>query len=263
MSLLRPEVVKLDLRLIQQRPNLEIAAIMHAVNAYTESSGALLLAEGIETDDHLATARALGARFGQGWLLGRPSEHLSALPIADAGLPRSVPDTSADRSPFACLAPGTPVRRASKRLLIELSKRLELEALARGETAIITAAFQEARHFTPATAKRYAQLAEHTAFVCALGEDLPAAPIPGVRGAHLDRRDPLRGEWDVVVLAPHFAAALLARDLGDSGPDLDRTFEYALTYRRDAVVRATRALLSRVEPVAVTRAAPAPLADAA
>jgi EAL domain-containing protein (putative c-di-GMP-specific phosphodiesterase class I) len=58
MSLLRPEVVKLDLRLIQRRPNSEIAAIMHAVNAYTESSGALLLAEGIETEEHLASARA-------------------------------------------------------------------------------------------------------------------------------------------------------------------------------------------------------------
>jgi DICT domain-containing protein len=156
--------------------------------------------------------------------------------------------------------PGTPLRRASKRLLIELSKRLEQEALARGETAIITAAFQEARHFTPATKRRYAELAAGTAFVCAIGEDLPVEPIPGVRGAHLDPADPLRGEWDVVVLAPHFAAALLARDLGDSGPDLERTFEYALTYRRDAVVRAACALLERVEPVAATAALPSQIA---
>ena len=58
----------------------------------------------------------------------------------------------------------------------------------------------------------------------------------------------MRGEWDVVVLSPHFSAALLARDLGDDGPDLDRTFEYALTYDRDTVVRAAAALLSRVAP---------------
>ena len=166
------------------------------------------------------------------------------------GSPASPPSCPPSRSPFACLAPGTPLRHARKRLLIELSKKLEQEALARGETAIITATFQEARHFTPLTARRYARLAEETAFVCALGEDLPAEPIPGVRGAQLDAGDPLRGEWDVVVLAPHFAAALLARDLGDGGPDLERTFEYALTYRRDAVVRAACALLSRVEPLA-------------
>jgi len=51
-----------------------------------------------------------------------------------------------------------------------------------------------------------------------------------------------------VILSPHFSAALLARDLGDTGPDLDRTFEYALTYDRDTVVRAAHALLTRVVP---------------
>ena len=69
----------------------------------------------------------------------------------------------------------------------------------------------------------------------------------------------MRGEWDVVVLGPHFSAALLARDLGDDGPDLQRTFEYALTYDRDTVVRAASALLSRVAP-RHRPAAPAPVA---
>jgi hypothetical protein len=263
MSLLRPEVVKLDLRLVQQRPTGEIAAIMHAVNAYTEASGALLLAEGIETPEHLATARGLGARFAQGWMFGKPGTEPSPLPAADANLPRVPAELSTDRSPFACLAPGTPLRRAGKRLLIELSKKLEQEALAQGRTAILTAAFQEARHFTARTATRYRQLAERCAFVCALGEGLPVQPTRGVRGAELSREDVVIGEWDVIVIAPHFSAALLARDLGDSGPDLDRTFEYALTYRRDTCVRAASALLSRVVPAVTERAIPEDLADAA
>ena len=50
----------------------------------------------------------------------------------------------------------------------------------------------------------------------------------------------------MTVLSPHFSTALLARDLGDDGPDLDRMFEYALTYERDTVVEATRCLLARV-----------------
>ena len=65
------------------------------------------------------------------------------------------------------------------------------------------------------------------------------------------------------MLAPHFAAALLARDLGDGGPDLERRFEYALTYRREAVVRAACALLSRVVPAVGESALPAAFADAA
>jgi DICT domain-containing protein len=127
----------------------------------------------------------------------------------------------------------------------------------------VTAAFQEARHFTPLTAERYARLADETAFVCALGEGLPREPVPGVRGAQLAPDDLVIGEWDVVVLAPHFAAALLARDLGDTGPDRDRRFEYALTYRRDAVVRAACALLARVVPAVAEPALAAPLARAA
>ncbi len=58
----------------------------------------------------------------------------------------------------------------------------------------------------------------------------------------------MRGEWDIVVLSPHFAAALLARDLGDEGPDSSRTFEFALTYDRETVARAAQALLGRVVP---------------
>ena len=81
-----------------------------------------------------------------------------------------------------------------------------------------------------------------------------------MRGAPLAPDDPLIGEWDVVVLTPHFAAALLARDLGDDGPDLERSFEYALTYRRDVVVRAASALMSRVLPLA---SAPGEVAQAA
>jgi EAL domain-containing protein (putative c-di-GMP-specific phosphodiesterase class I) len=254
MALLRPEVVKLDLRLIHERPTAEIAGIMHAVNAYTESSGALLLAEGIETAAQRDAARGLGAHFGQGWLFGRPSEQLCSRRVADASLTRADAVPGLERSPFECLAPGTPLRRAGKRLLIELSKQLEQEAIARGETAIVAAAFQEARHFTAPTAERYRRLVAETAFVSVFGEGLTSSPIPGVRGAPLQADDPVVGEWDVIVLTPHFAAALLARDLGDGGPDLERRFEYALTYRRDVVVRAARALLSRVTPGAASAA---------
>ena len=264
MSLLRPEVVKLDLRLIQERPNQEIAAIMHAVNAYTEGSGALLAGRGDR--DRSAPRRGARARSAlRAGLAVRTARQRAQSASRRRREPPCAcrPSSTPDRSPFACLTPGTPLRRAGKRLLIELSKKLEQEALAHGESAIIAAAFQESRHFTARTAERYRELAEQTAFVCALGEGLPPEPVPGVRGARLAHDDLVVGEWDVVVLAPHFAAALLARDLGDTGPDLDRTFEYALTYRRDSCVRAACALLARVVPAVAEGSLPVRLADAA
>ena len=57
--------------------------------------------------------------------------------------------------------------------------------------------------------------------------------------------------WDVIVLTPHFAAALLARDLDDAGVREDeRAFEFTVTYKRDVVIAATRSLLSRECPLA-------------
>src|SRR5215213_9425947 len=71
MPLLQPDVIKLDLRLVQEQPTTEVAEIVNGVLAERERSGATILAEGIENDAHLDTARALGAQLGQGWLLGR------------------------------------------------------------------------------------------------------------------------------------------------------------------------------------------------
>jgi diguanylate cyclase (GGDEF)-like protein/PAS domain S-box-containing protein len=250
MPLLRPDVIKLDLRLVQERPGPAIAEIMNAVNAHAERSGAVVLAEGIETEQHLVVAQALGATLGQGWFFGRPAPGISpAFPVGELVLPalRAVSAPAAS-SPFASLPASTVLRQAPKGLLIELSKQLEREAVKLGDTCLVASTFQEAKHFTPSTERRYAELAEATAFVCALGEGLPDEPLPGVRGAQLHPDDPVRGEWDVVVLSPHFSAALLARDLGDDGPDVDRMFEFALTYHRYTVVRAAEALMSRVVP---------------
>jgi PAS domain S-box-containing protein len=266
MPLLRPDVVKLDLRLVQDRPGPAIAEIMNAVNAYAESSGAVVLAEGIENDAHLATARALGATLGQGWLFGRPGPGVvTGRRAARLRLPAAQPVEAPGEavSPFACLPAGAPVRVAPKALLVEVSKQLERQAMRLGDTCVLVTAFQAARHVTPATRLRYRDVVERVGFVAALAEELSGEPMPGARNADLRPDDPVRSEWDVVVLSPHFSAALLARDLGDDGADSERRFDFALTYERDTVVRAARALLSRVapraeEPTSAVPVSPAP-----
>ncbi|MEH3078535.1 MAG: EAL domain-containing protein, partial [Quadrisphaera sp.] len=222
MPLLRPDVVKLDLRLVQAAPGPDVAQVMNAVNAYAEDSGALVLAEGIEHTGHLRLAQALGAQLGQGWMFGRPqavpADHL---PTGALQLPRPPASTGSDAlasSPFSLLPAGVELRRAPKGLLVELSKQLEREALRQGSTCVVASTFQQARHFTPATTGPLPRPGRAHRLRLRPREDLPAEPMPGVRGAHLSPEDPVRGEWDVVVIAPHFSAALLARDLGDDGP---------------------------------------------
>src|ERR1700689_1592633 len=100
MPFLAPELIKLDLRLVQGNPSRQIAEIVHAVGAEAERTGALVLAEGIETEAHRRRALALGARYGQGWLFGRPAE-LGRPGPAVTPIPQPRRDTrEQQRSPF-------------------------------------------------------------------------------------------------------------------------------------------------------------------
>lgn len=245
MPLLRPDVIKLDLSLVQQHPSRELAKIVNAVRAEAERSGAAILAEGIETERHLEVAESLGATLGQGYLLGRPNALPDAGPLAAFRSDR-IPAGPTPRTPWALLSQKLGARVSRKPLLIEISKQLEAEAHEIGETAIVAAAFQESRYFTAQTAARYQGLAQRTALVAAFAAGLGPAPAPRVRGVRLDPGDPLRGEWTIAVVAPHFAACLAARDLGDAGPELERRFEYVLTFDRDLGISATQSMLSRV-----------------
>ena len=250
LSLVRPDVIKLDLSLIQRWPDLEQAAILTSVASYAERSGATILAEGVETETHLLQALALGAVLGQGWHFSRPGP-LGSLssPTHPFSLRQPLPTTSV--TPFSLVDPST-VRIGPKGLLLGISRHLENQGLALGTPPVVLGAFQEARRFTADTAVRYACIASRCPLVAALGVGLSSEPIPGVRGVALPLDDPLRGEWVVVIVGTHYAGALIAKDLGDSGPDRDRRFAFTLTHNHDIVLKAARSLLERVIPAPQT-----------
>ena len=134
-------------------------------------------------------------------------------------------------------------------MLLSLSRCLEAKAFDAAEPPMLLATLQEGRFFTRRTAQRYANIAATAAMVAVLATDLPSNIVPGVRGIALGSDDPLVEEWNVLVVGPHFAGALVARDLGDSGPDMDRRFTYTLSYDRALVLEAARALLYWLVPV--------------
>ncbi len=250
MPFLAPEVIKLDLRLVQENPSNQIAEIVHAVSAEAERTGALVLAEGIETETHRQTALALGARYGQGWLFGRPAPLPSVGPSIATPIPKPRRSLHGEEhSPFEVVTRDRPTRRGTKRLLLALSRQIEAQAAGLGSAAVVLSTFQEADYFTPTTAARYSEMSRAAALVGALGVGLPEQPVAGVRGVALDRADPLRGEWDVAVIAPHFAMAFVARELGDGGEDMERRFDFAVTYERDLAIGAARAMMSRLAAV--------------
>ena len=247
MPFLRPDVLKLDLNLVHRWPAEWIAAIVNAVRAQAERTGAAVIAEGIEAEDHVGAAVAMGARFGQGWRFGHPELPPPTPPRARTQLgPRTTTPDPAGLTPVEVIERTRELRVASKENLLAISHHLENEARALGERAVLLGTFQTSEQFTPATCRRYEEIARGAAFVAAFGVGMDADPAPGVRGADLSDNDDLRGEWVVAVVSPHLVGMLAARDLGDDGRDRERRFEFAVTYDRDDVVAAANTLISRV-----------------
>jgi EAL domain-containing protein (putative c-di-GMP-specific phosphodiesterase class I) len=241
-----PDVIKLDISLIQHQPGAEQGRIMAAVLAHAEATGATILAEGIETAAHLEQAQALGATLGQGWYFGHPGSLPTGAP-AVAPLAISAPALPAP-TPFSLVAHSDRKRVGRKNLLLGMSRHIESLGDKDGDLVVL-AAFQTADRFTPATRRRYERLGRHCPLVGALGVGMPSAPAHGVRGADLAPDDDLAGEWTVVVVGPHYAGALIAKDCGDSGPEGDRRFEFVVTHERAVVLDAARSLMARLVPL--------------
>ena len=131
--------------------------------------------------------------------------------------------------------------------------------MAAGESTVVLATFQQAAFFTPHTRRRYQRLARAAAFVGALGAGHAGRAAPRrPRGAPSPPNDPVVGEWDIAVVGPHYAGAMVARDLGDEGEDAERSFDYVLTYDRDLVLEVARSLMSRLLPEPTTPQIAAP-----
>jgi EAL domain-containing protein (putative c-di-GMP-specific phosphodiesterase class I) len=72
LAAVRPEVVKLDKSLVQELPDDGARTVLKAVTDLAHQLGAVVVAEGIETERLADEVTALGADLGQGWLFGRP-----------------------------------------------------------------------------------------------------------------------------------------------------------------------------------------------
>lgn len=245
MPFLRPDVIKLDLRLVRDRPNPEIAGVVSAVNAHAERTGATILAEGIETEEQLATALSFGATLGQGWLLGRPGPLPDVLDLEVDPIPLIPPlGSELPATPFEVVAGSRGTRVGGRGLLSALSDRMEEQALQLPELPLLISSFQHIERFAR-VASRYAALAARLPFVGAIAQGMATEPARRVRGASLSPGEALSEIWSVHVIGPHFAAAMVAREMAEvSGAE--PTFEFALTHDRDLVIRAAQVLLQRI-----------------
>lgn len=245
LPFIKPDIVKLDKTLIQHIPTAEQMRTIQAVMAYAERNDTIIVAEGIETPTQLAQARALGAHYGQGWLLGHPGQlHFPGKqPPVVSREPRIHPPHRA--TPFGLLSARLPARDGSRSLLKVLSHDIEEQAFLPSTTALL-ATFQTSDRFTPRMAARYSEIAKTVPFVGVLGVGLDHCPAPGVRGACLAASDPLRGEWVVAAIGTNQAVALTARDLDPDGPTWSNRYAFVVTHDHDLAVAAAQLLMAKV-----------------
>src|SRR5215211_3185218 len=212
MSLLYPDVIKLDLRRLQERRPEDVARIVGAVGAESERRQAIVLAEGIDSENQLAAARAYGAQLGQGYLLGPPAPLPGALPEPGRRLrlTSSGGDPSGD-PPFRRVTNWKRPARGSRELAERTAGLIMRQAAALGETAVLLAAYPNEEHVGASELAELRELAGSLAFVGALRAPAELADA-GVRTGPLAPDDPLRGSWTVIALGPGLAACFVARE---------------------------------------------------
>lgn len=249
LPLIHPDVIKLNVKDLASDLR-RLAEISHAIRSYVEQTGATILAEGIETSEDVSVARAVGATFGQGWHYGEPTMLGSGNSTPRAVFPLiSVPTMDTTASPYAIVSSACQTAIIEKRFLVPLGHFLEDQVDKDGIPALLFVCHQSDRAMSKCETDRLVGLVERAAFTVGIGPRLDL--LEGCVKARLFQAppsDPISEEWAVIVLGARYAAALVARDLGDGGPDAYRRFTYSITHDRSLVIEAARGMLRRVTP---------------
>jgi EAL domain-containing protein (putative c-di-GMP-specific phosphodiesterase class I) len=247
LDILDPDIIKLDMAMIQNGGQRDKANTLIGVLAHHERTGALIIAEGVETDEDLEQALAMGAHLAQGYRFG-PARPLSRQHRAAGRPPTLRAEQRGGNSAHAAAEDDrAPLHTARKHVVTKFCRHIEEQARHASDHPIVLAAVQRAQNFSSASRELYQHLAATSPLVAVFGRDMPADLGGGVRGVDLQPEDPLCGEWVVVTLGADTCRALVARELvGAARHDSDRRFEFLITSDRALVTRAARSLLARV-----------------
>lgn len=242
LDVLAPDVVKLDMTMIQSSPQRDRANTLTGVLAHQERTGALIIAEGVETDDHLEQAMAVGANLAQGYRFGHAAplnrhQYTAEPPRLLHSRPPAEPADNDRRA----------LRVARREVVAALARHMEDQARHAVDHPMVLAAMQRAEDLSFASRQLYHDLAMTSPLVVVFGRGLPSDLGVGVRSVELQPDDPLCGEWVLITLGADTCRALVARELPtSSGRDSDRRFEFLVTSDRAMVTKAARSLLARV-----------------
>ena len=265
MPLLRPDVLKLDMRLLARRPDRVTSNIVHAVMAQAAETGAAVVAEGIEDNRQLDLARGYGAHFGQGYLLGRPAPLPAHIVAARRAVPllARISDKALPPTPFAAVVDAAPTRQLSRDTMLELARQLLTQAVRLHPAPVVLMQLAEDENLTPELVRLLGAVARRSPLAAVLGGGPAVAGVPGLRVAPLGGtgRDPVTGfpfDLSVAVLSPYYTGALAGRPQPDmTQGDSTTAYDAALIFDRSTCVRVSTLLFTRL-PAAADQAPETP-----
>ncbi|MGJ0119865.1 EAL domain-containing protein [Williamsia sp. MIQD14] len=252
LELLRPDVIKLDMSLVQDRmPAAAAAAIRSAVTTEADRTGAVIVAEGIENERHERHAIELGAHHGQGYLYGHPTRLPTFGPTDEAAgtTATATPPAVTVRDPAAVTPWGLSRhvdgrRRIDEAGLLEAERRLVNRATQLGATAMVFVTVPASTTISAEHRTRLRDAAAHTALT-AVFHASPVVEGDAYRHVTVDPYEPLARERSVIVVSPTYAAASIALEIGLSD-DGFAIYESVLTEDREAALGAATLLTRRI-----------------
>ncbi|MGJ7442734.1 EAL domain-containing protein [Aquipuribacter sp. MA13-6] len=251
LPLLMPDVVKLDMSLVHQLPDRRTAIVTAAVRAYAERTGAVILAEGIETEEHEHLARVFGATYVQGYRYGRPGPLPDSVPAPRAVVPlRQQPAPLDGATPFEVASASAPVERARRGLLEHMVEHLEARCRVLPDPFVLLVGLQSGHGDQPERLTSLQELSGLSALTVVLAEGAEVESTERFAVTERQVGSRMRQEWFVAVLSAGYSAAFVARDCGDPGDDdADRRYDFVLIHDPGLVTAVGRSFLQELVPV--------------
>lgn len=238
----QPDVVKLDMSLVTHAADADSIRVVHALAAHVEMTGAVLAAQGIETDGQRGEAVGMGAVLGQGYSFGRPL----TLPVAgDASEPFDVPQTyqqpDVTTSPFETLKQSGRVPTQAQDSTVD-ALGMYLDSVVAAGVEPVAVVMCDGLGISGSAYGELRSLVRRSSLAVMLTHGEAARAIPKLHTHRLADNDPLQGEMIMAIIGSNSAALLTFRRPAGA----TEGWEYFLTYDREFVIRASRGMLQRV-----------------
>jgi hypothetical protein len=249
LPLVNPSVVMLHRQVLQIEDAAHIAELVRLLHAHVERTDAIIIADGIETEADVHTARAMGARFGTGTRFGAPSRTPTPVdatredPIA-AHFTRNLP---AQGTPFTIAQSlrRDPMVMDADMLDAQL-RSLEERTLTAGRSAVVIGVFAGLDELPQSTLDRYTRIADSAGYTVMLSNGFDSPPVPAAWGGTVDTSDPLGEEYASIMVGPDWSGMTVAKRRPAPGPDGRTEFDVHVTTERYACVDAARSVMSRI-----------------